>query len=213
MIKYQKKNSMIKQSDIDRFNSKIEKLESGCWVYTGYKNPKGYGVFKSTISNLAHRFSWIMHNGEIPKGLLVCHTCDFPPCIRIDHLWVGSPRDNTQDMVKKDRPRGARNPKKGEESATSKITNDQAFQIAKLIESGKTSKEISSELNISVHIINDISSNRTWKTLEFEKPKRILLYKNCLICNTGFKTKPYKFDVNKFCSHKCYSINLRKKSV
>lgn len=202
---------MIKQSDIDRFNSKIEKLENGCWIFTGCKNYKGYGFTRFNTKNIgAHRFSWLIHNGSIPDGLLVCHTCDVRDCVNILHLWLGTPKQNTQDMVKKDRPRGPKNAPRGENSATSKITNEQALQITKLIELRKTTPEISKELNISKPIIDSIRCKKSWTYLEFKKPEPIKFFKNCLVCNTEFRTRPYKIKTNKFCSHKCYSISLEK---
>jgi hypothetical protein len=51
----------------------------------------------------AHRVSWRMHNGDIPKGMVICHKCDNPPCVRPDHLFLGTYSDNTQDMIRKGR--------------------------------------------------------------------------------------------------------------
>jgi len=94
---------MIDKITIDKFNSKIEKLESGCWEFTGSRHPNGYGLFSSKFERRAHRFSWLMHHGPIPKGLFVCHSCDNPPCVRIDHLWLGTAQQNMQDMARKNR--------------------------------------------------------------------------------------------------------------
>lgn len=200
--------SRINQSIIDRFNSKVKKIESGCWIFIGCKNPKGYGVFQANGTIFSHRFAWIVKNGAIPKGLLVCHTCDNPPCVNPDHLWLGTPKQNTQDMVKKDRPRGAKNPRKGEQNGMSVISYIQAMDIARLIELGHRSTDISRNLNISIHIVNDIRSRKSWKFLAFDVPKKIILIKMCLICLKEFRVMPYQIDLSKFCSHKCYSYSL-----
>ena len=97
---------MIDQKTIDRFNSRVKKLESGCWIWIGGKNHQGYGYayWKEKGRNTsAHRLSWMIHNGKIPEGLFVCHSCDNPPCVRIDHLWLGTNKENSEDMVKKNR--------------------------------------------------------------------------------------------------------------
>lgn len=91
------------ESDEARFWSKVEMIpESSCWHWTGAKNGKGYGVMHGR-TRLAHRFSYELHNGPIPEGMLICHSCDSPLCVNKDHLFLGSHKDNTQDMVKKGR--------------------------------------------------------------------------------------------------------------
>ena len=98
---------MEDQKIANRFNSKIEKIESGCWIFTGWKDRQGYGSAYWKGKNIpAHRLSWIIHNGMIPKGLSVCHSCDNPSCVRIDHLWLGTPKENMLDMIRKNRKNG-----------------------------------------------------------------------------------------------------------
>jgi hypothetical protein len=84
------------------------KMTDNCWVWTGRsRNDAGYGeVFYKGKARLAHRVMWMeTHDEPIPPGILVCHTCDNPPCVNPDHLFLGTTLDNAQDMVAKGRGR------------------------------------------------------------------------------------------------------------
>lgn len=82
------------------------------WPYS--TDDWGYGtvLYKGHVTK-THRVAWMMHHGEIEKGLKVCHTCDNPPCINIRHLFLGTDADNMLDCVRKGRHRdckGSKNP-------------------------------------------------------------------------------------------------------
>lgn len=95
-------------ADVQRFWRKIQKTD-GCWLWIGSRGPSGYGLFGVATdsgrwaTNRAHRFSWEIHNGPIPPGMCVCHHCDNPPCVRPDHLFLGTHKDNSDDMIRKGR--------------------------------------------------------------------------------------------------------------
>lgn len=77
---------------------------SGCWLWEAYTMPNGYGLFSIGYDRgLAHRHAWEIYNGEIPDNLCVLHKCDTPACVRPDHLFLGTNKDNSQDMVRKRR--------------------------------------------------------------------------------------------------------------
>lgn len=87
----------------ERFWGKVEKTD-GCWLWKGYRTPKGYGVFKMNGKNQqAHRAAWMLTHGPIPTGLDVLHECDNPPCVRPDTLFLGTNTDNQRDSVAKGR--------------------------------------------------------------------------------------------------------------
>lgn len=76
---------------------------SFCWEWTK-SNDGRYGLFhKGKPNQKAHRVSWELHNESIPKGMCICHTCDNPLCVNPDHLFIGTMKDNMQDMVAKER--------------------------------------------------------------------------------------------------------------
>lgn len=98
-----------KASSVDvRFWSHVERT-SECWEWVGASANRGtkgrnYGVFwLGGKLEVSHRVSWVMERGPIPPGMLVCHRCDNPPCVRPDHLFLGTPTDNMQDMIAKGR--------------------------------------------------------------------------------------------------------------
>lgn len=90
----------------DRFWAKVHKSE-GCWLWIGSLTYSGYGHLQRGRAGEgwinAHRASWELHFGPIPKDVLVLHACDNRRCVRPDHLFLGSPRDNTADMYAKGR--------------------------------------------------------------------------------------------------------------
>lgn len=100
---------VFKASLEDNFWRKVSKTENGCWLWTTKTDKDGYGIFHGLQNKQirAHRFSWVMHNREIPEAILVLHKCDTPGCIRPSHLFLGTPKDNTQDMLAKGRGRWA----------------------------------------------------------------------------------------------------------
>ena len=85
---------------IKRFEQKVSKGQK-CWNWTGGTS-KRYGVFwHQGRMRLAHRVSYELYKGSIPEGYHVCHKCDNGLCVNPDCLFVGTRKDNMQDMLKK----------------------------------------------------------------------------------------------------------------
>lgn len=98
---------MGKRTDKERFESKtMPEPNTGCWFFLNAIKPSGYCYFKFAGEGarlLAHRASYKIYKGEIPKGMLVLHDCDNRLCVNPDHLFLGTHKDNTQDMIRKGR--------------------------------------------------------------------------------------------------------------
>ncbi len=99
------------------FNKTSPEPTSGCWIWLGATANCGYGELRMKgVRTRAHRYSYELFKGPIPKGLFVCHSCDVPACVNPDHLWVGTQKDNLADMVRKERSAsGSRNGMYGKE--------------------------------------------------------------------------------------------------
>lgn len=112
----------------DRFKKsyRINK-KSGCWTWIGNFTVSGYGrMMFDYVTYRAHRLSYLIHIGEIPEDMVICHKCDNKKCVNPEHLFVGTIQDNVKDCLKKGRT--AANEKNGR----CKLTNLQVKDIRKM---------------------------------------------------------------------------------
>lgn len=145
----------------DRFWPKVEKTEK-CWIWKAAISGSGYGNFSvgGKIFS-AHRIAWELTYGSIPKEIFVLHSCDVQNCVRPDHLFLGTSKDNTQDMILKGRGNWSR-PPRGEEHCRAKLTEENVFEIREL-EGKLLQKEIAEIYGVSRRNIGDICRRKTWK--------------------------------------------------
>lgn len=158
----------VKGSVKDRFWAKVEKTAT-CWIWLASKDSKGYGWFGIDKGNVlrAHRFSWELHNGEIPKyqkgkrdTLFVCHKCDNPSCVRPEHLFLGTNADNMRDMVLKHRSPS----NKHELNPNARLTLKQVKSIRNRYKNGKRGivKKLTNEYKVNRNTIRRIVHNYLW---------------------------------------------------
>ena len=113
----------------------------------------------------AHRVSWIIHKGPIPEGMWVLHSCDQPNCLEIQHLFLGTAKDNWDDMVKK----GRRMFKPGEACNFAKLKEEQVIEIRKRMKRGENDTSLGYNFGVSAGAIADIRRGRNWKHVKIDE--------------------------------------------
>jgi len=136
--------------------------ENGCWVCASHHRVKGgYPQCESDGQRyFLSRFVYEQCFGEIPEGLCVCHKCDNPPCINPQHLFLGTRKDNTQDMVKKGRNRNGILP--GESNGQSKLTSQQVLVI---LNDSNSNNKIAAKYGVSKSTILRIKNRKSWRNI------------------------------------------------
>lgn len=132
-----------------------------CWLWQGTRLRDGYGMIgvrhPKVTQLLVHRVSWELANGPIPAGRQVLHRCDNPPCVRPDHLFLGTNRANVADRVAKGRSRGASR----ERNAKAKLTSEQVAQIRALYRKG-AHQHLDLRFGVTRSTIYHIARGWTW---------------------------------------------------
>lgn len=142
-------------------------MDTPCIPYSGYLNPKGYGKHSvGGVSDWAHRHSYRKHNGPIPKGKIVRHTCDNPSCIEPSHLILGTQLDNMQDA----KTRGRLSNKVGANNDRSKLTESEVRAIKRALLAPYIGivNDLAAEYKASPQTISNIKTGRAWTSVSLE---------------------------------------------
>lgn len=172
-----------KRPDLSRRNieyavrSRLEQLQqyrvdisTGCWIWLGRKDKDGYGKVKRNGKTIrAHRLFYEHHKGKIPRGLLVRHTCDNPPCVNPEHLLLGTQLDNERD--KDSRGRRPHSPSlvcrdampRGEAHHNAVLTTRKVLAIRCSADSART---LARQYNVHPCTIHRIRSNKAWAHIQ-----------------------------------------------
>lgn len=149
-----------------RFWSKVTLQASPfkCWEYNGYKH-RGYGKFSVTIGPqkdrpvIAPRLAYFLHHGIDPVGQAVLHKCDTPACCNPNHLFLGTNKDNSDDMHNKKRA----NPPKGDEHWGAKLTSEKVAEIRSRFANGTPKKDLEKQYSVDPGQMSRILNNKAWK--------------------------------------------------
>lgn len=168
-----------------RIMARVEKrdgpLPTQCWICSS-SNSGGYSVVKigsmrdgTRATDQSHRQMWLAHRGPIPDGLWVLHKCDVRACVNPDHLFLGTPKDNTQDASRKGRlATGERSGSKthpesvrrGLDINTNKLTEAQVLEIrARYVPKRVSQQSLANEYGVSQPVISSIIRREIWMHL------------------------------------------------
>lgn len=139
-----------------------------CWEWGGALHGKGtlvcYGsVWINGKKWKTHRLSYFLTHGEIPEGMFVCHHCDNPKCVRPDHLFLGTSKDNHADMISK----GRENKERGEDRYNATLTESDVKAIRASYSfrgrTGLSGKQLSQKYGVNRSMISAILKRKRWK--------------------------------------------------
>lgn len=174
----------IAPRDIERFE-KYRNIEAGhgpngdCHIWTGAKTIDGYGVFGIFLSGKlrtikAHRLAWFIETGQDPYPMAVLHHCDYPPCVRVYHLFLGTGQDNATDRQNKGRGFSwfKAHPeirKRGAEHHMSDLTDAEVLEMCQWRKDGMILREIAARKSMSISGVYS-AINKYWNHLD--KPEQ-----------------------------------------
>lgn len=139
---------------------RVKSSKMSCWEFYGTKCKGGYTHFAvGKRQMLSHRYSWMLHFGDIPPAMYVCHHCDNPCCVRPDHLFLGRPIDNSRDMLSKNRQA------RGSGNGRAAVTEEIVHMIRQKRIEGYTQVEISGAFGLSRTQVRRILSGECWRHL------------------------------------------------
>lgn len=142
-------------------------MKSNCWEWAGgTKGAGGYGGYWNGKTNvIAPRYSYELTYGPIAEGNFICHKCDNPYCVRPDHLFEGTPSDNSRDRTQKGRQKGG--PERGSRHHSSKLTEYDVIEIRQIWDSNTKNrsglnKQLSERYGVSPTTISEIIHRKIW---------------------------------------------------
>lgn len=159
----------MKPTAEDRFWAKVVKTP-GCWLWNAARDSRGYGNFYAYGRyHKASRFALEISCGPLSPGQEAAHRCDNPPCVRPDHLFAATSRENTRDRIAKGRPGspGPKNASRGEGRWSAKLTADDVREMRRLYEAGGVSQQqLADRYGIGQVHVGRIVNRQRWRHVE-----------------------------------------------
>lgn len=143
---------------VEKLANKSVLAPNGCRVWTGPINHWGYGrVAVDGVTLKAHRVAWTEAHGQIAAGLCVLHRCDNPPCINVDHLFLGTQGDNARDRVAKGRHA------RGERAGGAKLS---VAQVRVIRADKRKLRVLAKEYGVAESAISNVRQGRRWAHIQ-----------------------------------------------
>lgn len=154
-----------KGSFLDRFWARVKKLPgNGCWEWQGRIEKNGYARIRLENSRervLVHRLSYELTVGSIPKGKLVLHDCDNRRCVRSSHLFIGTQKNNMEDMIAK----GRANKAQGERHGMAKLSEQQVRALLAAYANGSSQMALALKYGVHFMTVHKIVNGKRWAHL------------------------------------------------
>jgi len=146
-------------SEVEEYFWRFVEKTDNCWIWTGPKSARGYGRawLGGTQRSAAHRFSYELHRGPIPRGKGILHLCDTPSCVNPSHLSYGDHATNMREAAERNlMPRGTRHP-------NAKLDGQKVLEIRELYASGTAQPELAERFGISRAHVGKITRHERWR--------------------------------------------------
>lgn len=135
-----------------------------CWLWQAFVNRAGYGMIRNgEMMALAHRVSWVIAHGAVPRGLHVLHHCDTPACVNPSHLYCGTNADNIADKVRRGRSSFARPDRRGELHPLAKLTEADVATIRSRAGVHGEGRRLAREFGVAPSTICHIQKRQIWR--------------------------------------------------
>ena len=144
------------------FWRRVEASDAGCWLWVGAINRGGYGRFSQNArQRRAHRVAWEALVGPVPADQVLRHKCDTPHCVNVEHLELGTHKDNAQDCSRRGRAHGTGR-------GVNRLNAELVRRMRALAAEGIDRGAIASEIGTSERNVYYVLSGKTWAHVDQE---------------------------------------------